>query len=98
MVKAWNALCGGVRLIVCARVIDARRSSSAKAALEEYERRSSALPSLRYELLEDLSEKKLALEKKIEAVSAPREQKRKQVLKELMSKPARGEVSTMRNV
>lgn len=66
----------------------ARRSANAKAALEEYERRASALPSLRYELLEDLSEKKLALEKKIEAVSAPREQKRKQVIKELMSKPA----------
>lgn len=65
-----------------------RRSSSAKLALEEYERRRSLLPSLRYSLLEDLSEKKLALEKKIEAANAPRELKRRQALKDMMSKPA----------
>ena len=65
-----------------------RRSSSAKLALEEYERRRSLLPGLRYSLLEDLSEKKLALEKKIEAANAPRELKRRQALKDMMSKHA----------
>jgi hypothetical protein len=45
---------------------------------------------VRYEVLENLSEKKLALEKKIEAANAPRELARRQMLKEIMSKPRRG--------
>ncbi|ABO98050.1 predicted protein [Ostreococcus lucimarinus CCE9901] len=65
-------------------------SSSAKTAIENYDRRSRAMPQLRYELLENLSEKKLALEKKIEAANAPRELARRQMLKEIMSKPRRG--------
>jgi hypothetical protein len=41
---------------------------------------------LRYELLEDLSRRKLALEKKIDAATAPREQARRQTLKDIMRK------------
>ncbi len=41
---------------------------------------------MRYELLEDLSRRKLALEKKIDAATAPREQARRQTLKDVMRK------------
>ena len=61
------------------------RSEKTKAAVELYERRAAAIPQLRYEVLEDLSEKKLALEKEIEAMTAPRELARKQTLKEIMT-------------
>ena len=72
------------------RALRMTRSTSAKTAFENYDRRSRAMPQLRYELLENLSEKKLALEKKIEAANAPRELARRQMLKEIMSKPRRG--------
>ena len=65
------------------RALRMTRSSSAKTAIENYDRRSRAMPQLRYE-------KKLALEKKIEAANAPRELARRQMLKEIMSKPRRG--------
>ena len=74
----------------CVACVSETRSSSAKTAIENYDRRSRAMPQLRYELLENLSEKKLALEKKIEAANAPRELARRQMLKEIMSKPRRG--------
>jgi len=59
-------------------------SASALEAIDAYERRSRTFPQLRYEVLEDLSEKKLALEKKIEEMTAPRDLARKQTLKDLM--------------
>ena len=69
---------------------NASTCASDDAQFENYDRRSRAMPQLRYELLENLSEKKLALEKKIEAANAPRELARRQMLKEIMSKPRRG--------
>ncbi len=62
------------------------RSANAQKALDNYDERSRALPRLRYELLEDLSRRKLALEKKIDAATAPREQARRQTLKDVMRK------------
>ena len=62
------------------------RSANAQKALDNYDERSRALPQLRYELLEDLSRRKLALEKKIDAATAPREQARRQTLKDVMRK------------
>jgi len=61
------------------------RSAKTKGAIKEYETRAREIPRMRYELLESLSEKKLALEKKIAAASAPRESARKRALKESMS-------------
>lgn len=54
--------------------------------MDDYDERSRTLPQLRYELLEDLSRRKLALEKKIDAATAPREQARRQTLKDIMRK------------
>lgn len=62
------------------------RSANAQKALDDYDERSRTLPQLRYELLEDLSRRKLALEKKIDAATAPREQARRQTLKDIMRK------------
>lgn len=61
-------------------------SDGTKDAIAEFEKRSRVIPQLRYELLENLSEKKLALEKRIEATSAPRELARKLALKQSMSR------------